>query len=687
MSYKKSFRRFKAFKEFLELASTKDEINDFFLGSRHLSFEEAENIKERRYEIGLGELIEELKAKGKTAGARYIAARIWSGADPVNMDDMIKDWRVRKSIIRELSKDELEAIDATPRRLIDIGIKTSWQARRFYELYLQSQVKHRSWGSPYQVCHETVKAIAFDRRLDKLPDWVKVRMVKQNFIPDKERPGNIWRLCDCARAWRQAPSLPKGIAEKVGRLSLRSRILSHFAWENVLEQNQLRIDHGENNLSRADINRVFWEKLSQLQRGILPDLLLEIFKGTREGEYISWKKYHSLRNLFSEFYGISLPYKVKDLKNFLSSYLRLQITPKNFCKLLLGNAGDKTFELFNLLQDSYTLNDRKLWASFLCYGNADQIQKILSAPNVVPFASETVEFLRSLPVGARVRMVTKTSYRNRGMEFEVDETLVRDVGLLWNSIHPKPDLGRVRCWFSVHEQLSRICNRKLTEDRFLPVDEKWEKIDGLSSVDGSWEIEIPRSTNRLKYYGEFLKNCVGGYESSIRSNESIVFVVKEKGLITHCVEVDPKTLSYKQFLGPRNSPANTEIKNSVQAALDQAFNSRKYIAPPDLLKALPYLDFLIDSSGNRSLLLPENLKINSFDTSDFGGGRILHFSRLPSQETIFTACKYSQTPWQVYFEDFLTGVEFESICRVSKQIKEQLDSLDLENKHQRKLKS
>ena len=170
---------------------------------------------------------------------------------------------------------------------------------------------------------------------------------------------------------------------------------------------------------------------------------------------------------------------------------------------------------------------------------------------------------------ARVRLLASTTFKYRGEIHPISNDHVRDTGYLWSQFEAeaKPDLGRVRCWFSAHETLASAYVETLP-DESLPIPDGWERINGLCSVDGSWEIEFPQRVATLKYYGQALRNCIGGYGNAIKSGRSIIFSIRERGILTHCVEVANGGVN--QFCRSGNSDPDYGVKSAVIAALEQA---------------------------------------------------------------------------------------------------------------------
>lgn len=556
------------------------EIENYYLGdfdnthSWELSQEDAEMLAEnreyyQRFEHGvlMNWLRHDLR---KSPGACYMAARIVSGAKP-DLKELTQDWFAHRNIRRELSKDELKEISATVSDLRGIGIKYGWQSRRFYDLYSQVQNKKRSWGPCYQANHQAVLSLATTPNFNRLPMWVKKILVASPQKLQLERIGNIWRLIDCAKTWKHSPYLPKKIAEKVGKMSVKHRIIAGWAWYKACGECDISVGEfyscgWENGMfdSRQQLENLFWLEFRRLSNLSLLQLINEKFTGDSASRYSSFC--YPFARIVESFLG--LPHKFIDerlgvrfpkygLIKFISEYG----DPKAVCQDFFGNAGPKTLALFSTCQ-----TDNWQWAATICERNPDAVQKVLGLKNIIKHQLDAIPFLLSLPLVSRIRLLSATTFKYRGVIQPITDDYIRDTGYLWSNIQTKPELGRVRCWFSVHEQLSAAFVAELP-DEALPIPAGWERVDGLCAVDGSWILELPKRVATLKYYGEALKNCVGGYGPAIKSGRSVIFVVREKGLLTHCVEVCGG--EFNQFYRTGNSSPNHETKKSVELALQQ----------------------------------------------------------------------------------------------------------------------
>ena len=630
------------FEEGVDLVAGQLEII-FNTNTRELTWEEIEYIQSlftapnfrwesKSYDI---EKFEQL-IEGKSRGARFLAYQVIEAEKQDKQFDMTqsrKDWAATKELRRwaksrtedlalcglghkkcqveggqwepigkyvniydGYKEEDLEyvrfAVDTST--LLGLGIRFDWQAERFLNLYKQVMNPKRSWGSCYQVDHAKVLAIATTPNFNKLPLWVKKAMVNADaFEVNPDRIGNIWRLKHCARAWKWCGNLPKGIAERVGRMPVKSRLLAKFAWEEVIESRSVAwqsfhkvnwTDRDGNPISRHELTMEFWATFREYSQANFGQLLPYIM-GDENGEwsrsgysrkyYYIKKHYRTLLEVALNLPHESLPWTKLNLsKNSDQLLLGLVdfLSPQKACEHLFGTTGKATVKAF---QNS-SPTPRK-WAMVLVNGNADLLQKYLNLQEdlVIGFQEDAIPFLKSLSSEVALRMLQTTTFKVRGEVNNVDSNLVRDAGYLWNQLNKDgtgaPELGRVRCWLTVHETLAKEYVRR-QPDYELKVNPDFKRVQGLCAVDGSWELEIPTCNAQLKLWGEQLSHCVGGYGQAVNSGRSIILAVREQGRVTHTVEMIPSNGSYKcqQFYGYRNNSAPDSLINSVIGVLNQA---------------------------------------------------------------------------------------------------------------------
>lgn len=516
-------------------------------------------------------LIKDLKTQGKSAGARYMAARVLSGADP-DMAQLAKDWHAHKAIKRALKAYKPEYDDISVANIRQFGLKFERETIEFLKLWDAVAVHDRPLGSCYQPQVGKVKALATTPNYNRLPVWVKQGLIQYAPWIETERVGNIWRLADCVKGWRWG-AFPKKIAERVGRFSPRSRMIAGLAWNHAsyydprtsheqgwFSNNNKYVDW-DNPITRPEVEKNFWLYFRELQNASTFSELLEFI--CQAGGDIRCQVELAL----------GLPFKtLSDVwqKDFsepdeIIEAILPWMDPKQACENLFGLAGKGTVKAFRNCQNA----DLYKWAGALAYGDADATQKILRmGQDAIAWEPDAVEFLNSLPMVSRLRMLQAKTFRYRGEEQEISPDHIRDTGYLWKNIQQKPELGRIRCWFSVHEQLAAAFVKELP-DEALPVPSGWDRVDGLCAVDASWSIELPKRVATLKYYGKVLNNCVGGYGPAIKQGRSVIFVVRERGIITHCVEINSRG-ECNQFYAARNQYGDERLKREVLSELRKA---------------------------------------------------------------------------------------------------------------------
>jgi hypothetical protein len=528
--------------------------------------------------------------EGKSSGARYLARRLRRSHG--TFSEILSDWAALKELRHwryQQDAEYLKKMDLdSAGKLLYLGIRFAWQAEQFCQLYSQVCNTKRPWGSCYQPSHGKVKALALTPNYNRLPMWVKKVLVEtpqwietneinqgRDDRPEGGRIGDIWRLIDCARAWKWCGSLPKKIAERVGRMSVRHRVLAAIAWQqtwgnytvaDLRERNWEWWEHYRSvNISRSILEARFWDEFRRLEKQSIVTLLpiiLEKFnpKMARVVVEILLRLPHEC---LDEVWSYRRERNHEEYVEIIADYS----DPKTACFNLFGCSGKATVQAFQ----SCTSRNAWKWAAALAFGSPDYAQKYLALSECVPFEQDAIAFLQSLHPSAALRMVGTTTFKVRGEVHAVEPYHVKDTGYLWNQLQPTPPaLGRVRCWLSIHEELSHEYIERLP-DFDLKVHPAWQKIDGLHEVNGRWEIVIPRKNAQLKLWGKQLDHCVGGYGAAINSGDSIILGVKQ-GMLTHTLEMIPSGSSFRcrQFYGRGNAPASEWLVDSVLGVLMDA---------------------------------------------------------------------------------------------------------------------
>lgn len=558
-------------------------LEDLFFNPDQCSQEEADYISTNRQVLTKEQM--QAITSSKSRGAKYIAYRIFDGAEP-DLKILASDWAAHKELkswmldqdfewlqkmdlassswSRELQRDNRRRY--YPGRLIGLGIRFAWQADLFCRLYAEICNQKRSWRSGFQVNKSLVMDVALTPNYNRLPVWVKRVLIETGNVPSAERIGNIWDLIPAAKGWKYNRNFPKAIAKRVGEMPVWKRLAAAKAWDKVSNGYDLsyiaRNQAGwEFSTTRTSIVNEFWiefDKMAAYNPVALLDDLATLYYD-RNQKFISHRAEavlglpHNYLNCRFESDSLIQYYQLADQDALLNG--------------LFGTAAKSVKTAWANCKP-----DQMRWAIALTpKGSADVVVKFLTAPCVVGYQEEAANFLQSLgDWKPQLRMIETTTYKVRGEEKIVEDFLVKDTGMLFTNLAQQRgdnNLGRVRCWLSAHEELGRRYIATLPNEP-VNVPPNWERVNGLCAVDGEWRIELPTSTAQLKCWGEQLHNCVGAYGESINSGDCTVFVVYVNGILTYCVEVRDKSIS--QFKADRNSSYNGGVRDSVTSALQQA---------------------------------------------------------------------------------------------------------------------
>ncbi|ATW59399.1 hypothetical protein Cl131_gp131 [Aphanizomenon phage vB_AphaS-CL131] len=477
--------------------------------------------------------------------------------------------------LEETISEKLIKCDYFPRYdyadiLWDYGIRWVEDAVKVYELIPHVWTKGRSLNSPYQVNLDQVVLVATNPNYRNLPLWAKVQIIKGNHA--SSRPGDVWRsLMPALKAWKWDNSIPKRFAKRLGEMSPKYRALGAVAW-SMCEQNK----------------NEFWSQFNQLCKNPDEAVKFLLFNDcdssssyySRVGAYIRNRALEVLWGLPHKFLNaeISEKHRISEEEFAIELLAKYSDGLSGVCRMLFGCGGKQVQKLFK----SSTPDHRK-WAIALAYGKEDLVQKYLGA-DCVPYQEDAINFLKFLGEKPALRMVQTTTMTLRGKSQDVTGDYIRDTGYLFNQLQTSgvsPDLGRVRCWFSTHEVLAKEYV-KILPDFELKVNPDFAPLDGLSSLDMAWEIEIPKHQHQLKRYGEILSHCVGGYGGSINSGRSVIVAAYFQGVLKYTLEfVSDGTCrkvgndfhsNYRcnQFYGFRNSSPSYSDRATVLDMFQQA---------------------------------------------------------------------------------------------------------------------
>lgn len=445
------------------------------------------------------------------------------------------------------------------------GVRWLEDAVKVYELLPHVWVRGRSWESPYQVNANQLVLVATNPNYRNLPLWAKIQIIKGNHA--SSRPGDVWRsLIPALKAWKWDNSIPKRFAKRLGEMSPKYRALGAIAWEVCYRQGE------ESN---------FWQKFQSFCKN--PEQAIKVllfgitfYKGEYAHSYTFSNSY--IRNRALEIlWGLPHKFLDTDLSPRTSSIeeeFAIELLAKysdglaGVCRMLFGCGGKQVQKLFKC-----STPDQRKWAIALAFGKEDLVQKYL-ASDCVPYQEDAVNFLKFLGEKPALRMVQTTTMTLRGKSQDVTGDYIRDTGYLFNQLQNSgvsPELGRVRCWFSTHEVLAKEYV-KILPDFELRVNPDFAPLDGLSSLDMSWELEIPKHQHQLKRYGEILSHCVGGYGGAINSGRSVIVAVYFQGVLKYTLEFNQSDRRYRcnQFYGFRNSYPSESDRAVVLDMFQQA---------------------------------------------------------------------------------------------------------------------
>ena len=439
--------------------------------------------------------------------------------------------------------------------LMGLGIKFTAQADKFVQFCRKYATPGRTFGSCYQPI-DRMAVLATNPEYWCLPDHTIRGMIHgkfkiPNYFANGDRIGNVWDFIPAVKAWSLAPTLPKKIAVRVGKMELWKRYAAMLAWNKVSYQE----------LTGTDQKNAFWMVFSlECQKGIGNVIQHLLLPHDREGRKPAKPMEYRLVETI-----LGIEYKSLE-GNETFAQVAKHLPAKEALQTLFGVSSK------SLIQSWAKATPEAIqWASVIApKGNIDWINKFLLVDNCIPYFSECVEFLNSLSPSRALAMVQTTTYKHRGEVRQLEDCHFKDTGMIFYQLIKKgftPNVGRVRCWLTVHEELSRQYISVLPNEQ-LAVNPKWEAVNGLSAVDGSWRIELPTNTAQLKLWGEQLHNCVGGYGDSINDGYCVVFVVYFLGSLKYCVEVRQKEV--QQFYGQRNSAPDYSERDSVLASLRDA---------------------------------------------------------------------------------------------------------------------
>lgn len=382
---------------------------------------------------------------GKSWGAQWMARRAlrysygYGSKKPTlrSLQSDLAAYRDVANVVRA-NPDICQELEVTASRLLEVGCRFEGDAARFLALYRVAAVKGRPWGSWYQPNRQKVLAIANCKNFKKLPLWVKARMARSEVsISTQDRVGNIWRYENCARGWRHAPALPKRLAERVGKMSVKARWLAAIAYQEA--QHSITLDKDAT---------PFWTRLQELLAAPLRHVLIRAFNAEVPG----WgrSRYARLVELYLDLpFGQVELHREVDFEECCDAIAK-HGTPVQICESLYGSKDEKVVEAFL----ASTNPDSQWWAQKLAIGDPDLLLQYFALEKAIPVAPEAVELLTAMGDRLGLQMVATTAYQLRGEEKRVEARLVREAGSLYWHLAAKPDMASASCWLEIHDDLA-----------------------------------------------------------------------------------------------------------------------------------------------------------------------------------------------------------------------------------------
>jgi hypothetical protein len=125
---------------------------------------------------------------------------------------------------------------------------------------------------------------------------------------------------------------------------------------------------------------------------------------------------------------------------------------------------------------------------------------------------------------------------------------------------------RVRDIFSYYEELKKL-KIQLEPSYALPIDEVLKAKIG-DSFEG-YSVVFPTESRDLKWWGEKLNHCVGGYGEAVLRKACSIISLNKEDIPIYTIEIRKTEKGYNvpQFMGYKNSPAPEELVEKFKQLL------------------------------------------------------------------------------------------------------------------------
>lgn len=217
--------------------------------------------------------------------------------------------------------------------------------------------------------------------------------------------------------------------------------------------------------------------------------------------------------------------------------------------------------------------DALRWCMDLWSGKPDWILKNLETE--VPYHRGVSKALKWLGDGPATRLLSNPRMRVRGEDVLIQDWFLDEIGSNFEELWPNiPAPGRIRSWNDLDDLLHREVLRR-EKGRKLPVHPDWAPVQGLSAIDKSWRIVVPRHGKALRWWGDQLSHCVGSYSSNVENGDCVILQVYVGSRPSYTLELIESSAGWvcRQFFGSYNTPAPEDFQEEVLNSLNIPFMS------------------------------------------------------------------------------------------------------------------
>lgn len=293
------------------------------------------------------------------------------------------------------------------------------------------------------------------------------------------------------------------------------------------------------------VTRIFWKKMSKVDK---IDIGLHI---------VEKYTYQETEKILKE---IGITTKCDSYNDVLNTLA------KESCNKFFGKTNKSLINAW--INSEY---EAKKWAISISNSNSlqvDDLYKILKSKPFTEAAKQDIKLFQGMKIHTIIRLLEQKTYFSRGKKYDMPYSTLADTDKMYRKIieyNPNFKIGRIRCLWSLHNDLTKSFNRLGSELYELPVHPDYSGLNEYKK--DNWEIRFPKTNHQLMDWGIDLANCMGSYAGDIRDFKSVVFTVWVNEHITWAVEIDPERKELVQFYGANNFIVDNPIKDKIVALL------------------------------------------------------------------------------------------------------------------------